>query len=115
MIRENRNERNIEILSVEVYKTIHNLNPNMIDEIFKPKQDCYSSRYQDFSYPNLRTVTYGLIAFRYKASRIWAKFPIGIQNADSLLKVILNAFLKSCVIKTHKWRTKSNDTAVPAI
>ena len=78
-------ERNIQSLAVEIYKTTHNLNPHMMTEIFKSKQQSHSIRNQSLSYPNPRTVLYGLNTFGYKGSRIWGKIPLEIQNADSVL------------------------------
>ena len=77
-------ERNVETLSAEIYKTKHNLNPNMMGDIFKSKQHLHNTRDESLSYPNPRTVTYGLETFGYKASRIWAKIPTEVRNSDSV-------------------------------
>ena len=63
-------ERNIQSLAVEIYKTTHKLNPDMMTEIFKSKQQSHSIRNQSISYPNQRTVLDGLNEFGYRGSRI---------------------------------------------
>ena len=77
-------ERNIQALTIEIYKTTHDISPGMMSEIFKPKQNTHSIRNQSLLYPNPQTVIYGLNTFGYKGSRIWGKLPSKIQNADSL-------------------------------
>ena len=77
-------ERNIQALAIEIYKTVHHLSPDLMTEIFKPNQQHHSSRNRSLSYPNPRTVIYGLDTFGYKGSRMWGKIPLEIQNADSV-------------------------------
>ena len=75
-------ERNIQNLSLEIYKTLNNLNPTFMNEIFYLKEHNYSTRKQNLVYPNPHTVTYGLESFGYKASQIWSKIPHEIQEGN---------------------------------
>ena len=52
--------RNIQALTLEIYKTPNNLNPTLMNEIFYLKQHSYPTRKQNLEYPNPRTVSYGL-------------------------------------------------------
>ena len=54
---------NIQALATEIYKTLNNLNPIFMREIFLSKTHNYSIRTQNLNYPNPRTVAYGLESF----------------------------------------------------
>ena len=71
-------QRNIHALVLEIYKTINNLNPNFMDEIFCVKQHNYPTRNQNLVYKNPRTVSYGL---ETKACQIWNSIPQEIRIA----------------------------------
>ena len=55
--------RNIQALTLEIYKTQNNLNPQFLKEVFCLKQQNYSLRNGNLTYPNPRTVSYGLETF----------------------------------------------------
>ena len=77
-------KRNIHALALEIYKTINNLNPKFMDEIFYMKQHNYSTRSQNLVYPNPRTVCYGLETLGYKACQIWSSIPQEIKIANDI-------------------------------
>ena len=77
-------ERNIQTLTLEIYKTLNNLNPTFMNEIFYLKEQHYNTRKQNLVYPNPRTVSHGLESFGYKATQLWSKIPNKIQQADNL-------------------------------
>ena len=77
-------QHNIEALTLEIYKTLNNLNPTLMNEIFYLKQHSYHTRKQNLEYPNPRTVTYGLETFGYKACQIWSNIPYEIQYAKDV-------------------------------
>ena len=79
-------QRNIQALTLEVYKTLNNLNPDFMKEIFYLKQHNYTTRKQNLVYPNPRTVAYGLETFGYKASQIWRNIPPEVQQAENASK-----------------------------
>ena len=58
--------RNIQALATEIYKTLNNLNPIFMKEIFSLKTHNYPIRTQNLNYPNPRTVSYGVESFGYK-------------------------------------------------
>ena len=77
-------QHNIQALTPEIYKTLNNLNPTLMNEIFYLKQHNYHTRKQNLEYPNPRTVTYGLETFGYKACQIWSNIPYEIQYAKDV-------------------------------
>ena len=82
-------QRNIQTLSLEIYKTMHEFNPAFMKDIFSHGKHDYTTRNEYLSHPNPRTVTYGLESFGYKATQIWRLIPNDIQNNPDI-----NAFKK---------------------
>ena len=76
--------RNIQQLMLEVYRTLNNLNPKFMNEIFKYKQHNYNTRKQHLIYPNPHTSSHGLQSFGYKSCQLWDLLPHEIQNADNV-------------------------------
>ena len=64
-------QRNIQTLATEVFKTKNNLNPSFTKDIFNSVNHSYNTRSQNLSYPNPKTVSYGLETFGYRANHIW--------------------------------------------
>ena len=68
-------QKNIEALLLEIYKTLNNLNPTFMKDIFCLKELNYFTRKQSLVYPNPHTVAYGLESFGYQACNLWGKIP----------------------------------------
>ena len=94
--------KNIQALAIEIYKTMNDLNPVFMKEIFSLKPHNYPLRTQNLVYPNPRTVSYGLESFGYKASQIWKNIPIEIQKSEDISAV------KSYISKHYKDLCKCN-------
>ena len=77
-------QRNIQALLLEIYKTLNNLNPEFMGEIFCTQRHNYPMRSQNLIYPNPHSVMYGLESFGYKASQLWNAIPSDIQEANSV-------------------------------
>ena len=77
-------QRNIQLLTLEIYKTQKDLNPKFMKEVFSIKKHNYPTRRQPLEYPNPRTTTYGLQSFGYKASQRWNSIPRDIQEINDL-------------------------------
>ena len=77
-------QRNIQALTLEIFKTLNNLNPIFMNEIFHAKELTYNTRKQNLVYPNPHTVSYGLESFGYKASQIWNKIPYEILQVNNI-------------------------------
>ena len=76
--------RNIQALATEIYKTLNNLNPVFMKEVFSLKTHSYPLRTQNLIYPNPRTVSHGLESFGYKGSQIWKNIPKEIQESKDI-------------------------------
>ena len=88
--------RNIQALTLKIYKSVHNLNPPFMKEIFCSKQQNYSLRNQSLVYPNPRTVLHGLETFGYRGSQIWYNLPREIQECADII-TFENYISKNCI------------------
>ena len=68
-------QRNSQTLATEVFKTKNNLNPSFMKDIFNSVNHSHNTRSQNLSYPNPKTVSYGLETFGYRANHIWNSLP----------------------------------------
>ena len=75
-------QRNIQALAIEIHKTLNNLNPIFMKEIFSLNEHKYSTRRQCLNSITPATVPYGLESFGFKASQIWNSIPNGIQISN---------------------------------
>ena len=77
-------QRNIQTLILEVYKTMHGINPDFMNEVFTLRKHNYSTREQHLIYPKPHTVAFGLETFGYKAGQLWSKIPQEIKNIKTI-------------------------------
>ena len=78
-------QRNLQLLTTEIYKTKHDLNPKFMDEIFVERNISHSLRGNNhLSVPILRTNAYGLKAIRYTAHKLWQSLPLEIKASQIL-------------------------------
>ena len=77
-------QRNIQTLAVEIYKSLNELGPKLMNEILYLKENTPNTRKQQLVYPNPHTVTYGLETFGYKAAHIWSSLPNDIQKTNNI-------------------------------
>ena len=82
----------IQALTVEIYKTLNDLNPTFTKEVFCLKEHNYPTRKQNLFYPHPRTVSYGIETFGYKASQIWRNVPKDIQQVEDISTFKRNIF-----------------------
>ena len=64
-------------------------------KIFSLKTHCYPLRTQNLTYPNPRTVLYGLEPFGYRGSQIWKSIPKEIQESEGI-SVFKTSLSKKC-------------------
>ena len=76
--------RNIQALALEIYKTMHGFNPAFMKDVFCLDRHIHTTRNKQLSYPNPRTVSYGLESFGYKATQIWRCIPHDIQITSNI-------------------------------
>ena len=77
-------QRNIQALTIEIYKTINNLNPIFMKDIFSIKQHNYTLRSQNLVYQKPRTIFYGVESFGYKGGQLWKNIPREIQENEDM-------------------------------
>ena len=76
----------IEFLLIEVYKYLNDLSPDIINTIFKLRQNTYNLRnFHAFESHNPRTKNFGLDSIAYRASQLWKNVPEEIRNSASFL------------------------------
>ena len=69
----------------EMFKTIDNLNPSFMDEIFLKRIVRYNVRNTNtFLLPMVHTVNCGTETIRYRGQRIWHYLPQEIKDSNSV-------------------------------
>ena len=77
--------RNIQSLAIEIFKSLNNLSPSLMSELFKVKETKYDLRTGNQLKSNVpRTTSYGIDSVSYLASKIWSQVPIDIKNCNTL-------------------------------
>ena len=72
-------------MMVEVYKSLHELNPPFMKEYFQLKHCAFTLRStENLRLPPTRTVTFGMNSVHYQACSSWNKLPSEIKLASSL-------------------------------
>ena len=72
-------------LSIEIYKTLHCLNPQYMKQLSQLNESRYSSRRPlDLIVPRVNKTRYGLRSIRYEGAKIWNHLPNSIKSAENL-------------------------------
>ena len=75
--------KRLRLLCVEIYKTINNLNPSFMKQIFELRETNRSVRekYQlNLNIPNYNQVTFGKKSLRIFGPKIWNSLPYPIKS-----------------------------------
>ncbi len=71
---------------MEVFKSLHYVNPNFMKEMFNIKELKYSLRDSNIIYqPKFEKVTYGKNTFKYYGAHIWNLLPNEIKETSDTL------------------------------
>ena len=87
---ENNNDisnhhRNIQALSIEVFKMKYKLAPSITESILNTRFNTYSLRkFQEFVTERKRTVWYGLETFSYRDPQLWSLLPESLKEMNFL-------------------------------
>ena len=77
--------RNIQSLAIEIFKSVNNLSPSIMSELFKLKETKYELRTGNILQSNIpRTTTYGIDSVSHLAPKIWSQIPTEIKNCKTL-------------------------------
>ena len=74
--------RRMRYLCVEIYKTLNDLNPGYMKDIF---QSGYSTRRPyNIIVPRVNQTTFGTRSIRYERAKIWDHLPNSLKSAETL-------------------------------
>ena len=77
--------KNLQTLMTEMFKTHQNINPNVMKEIFRERENMYILRNNnEFEIPKIKTVIFGSDTVRYRGPQLWLSLPQDIKNAKSI-------------------------------
>ena len=77
-------QRNLQLLLTGIYKTVHNLCPTFMTQVFEEKDLPYNFRESSLTLPKAKTTLYGIDTVRYIGKKLWQVLPIEIKESQSL-------------------------------
>ena len=78
--------RNLQRLSIEMFKVKNNIAPMPFQEIFEDQSYSHEIRTErSWQVPKVRTVAYGTESIRYRGPATWELIPKDIRNSETLL------------------------------
>ena len=78
-------QRNLQPLLIEIYKTVHNLNPTFMTRVFEEKNVPYNFRESNsLALPKVKTTSYDIDTIRYIGKKLWQALPNEIKESQSL-------------------------------
>ena len=75
----------LRVLCLEIYKTLNDLNPDYMKNIFRKRANRHSNRLNNIEVPTVNQVTYGKNSLRALGPRIWNSLPNHIKSSETLL------------------------------
>ena len=70
---------------MEIYKTLNDLNPGYIKDIFQVQQSAYSIRRPyNMKVPRVNQTTFGTRSILYEGAKIWNYLPNSRKSAETL-------------------------------
>ena len=82
--------RNLQLLSIEIYKALNNLSSPLMSDLFHVKDARYNLRKGntlELVSTNIKTTSYGRDSISHLAPKIWELIPEEIKNSTSLKNV----------------------------
>ena len=78
-------QRNLQLLLIEIYKTVNNLTPSFMAEVFVTNVVPYNLRGStNLVLPKARTNLYGIDTVRFVGQKLWQSVPKEIKESQSL-------------------------------
>ena len=90
---------NLRVILIEVYKSLHKLNPSFMWEVFSHKSDKHNLRTGNrLQLPQTNTKTFGTNGILFRASILWNNLPVEIKNSKSVteFKIKILKWTGSC-------------------
>ena len=70
---------------MEIYKTLNDLNPGYMKDIFQVQQSAYSARRPyNIKVPRVNQTTFGIRSIRYEGAKILNHLPNSLRSAETL-------------------------------
>ena len=70
---------------MEIYKTLNDLNPGYMKDIFQVQQSAYSTRRPyNIKVPRVNQTTFGTRSIRYEGAKNWNHLPNSLKSAETL-------------------------------
>ena len=77
--------RRMRYLGVEIYKTLNDLNPGYMKDIFQVQQSAYSTRRPyNMKMPRVNHTTFVTRSILYEGAKIWNHLPNSLKSAETL-------------------------------
>ena len=77
--------RRMRYLGLEIYKTLNDLNPGYMKDIFQVEQSAYSTRRPyNMKVPRVNQATFGTRSILYEGAKIWNHLPNSLKLAETL-------------------------------
>ena len=100
----------LRFLCIEIYKTINDLNPSLMKEIFEKRNEnrITLDRYKlNLNIPRRNQVTFGTKSLKFYGPTIWNALPVNIKTAENLnafkdLMKKWNGVSCNCIVCTHQ-------------
>ena len=78
-------QRNLQLLLIEIYKTINNFNPSFMAEVFATNVLPYNLRGStNIVLPKARTNLYGIDTTRFVGQKLWQNLPKEVKELPTL-------------------------------
>ena len=78
-------DKNLQLLLTEIYKTLHNLNPSFMKEIFTERNTCYNLiNISRISLSKPKSNCYGIGSTIFMGSKLWQELKNDIKTSSSL-------------------------------
>ena len=77
--------RQMQNLCTEIYKTLSNLNPQYMQELFEKSSSSYSTRRpNDLRIPRVNQASYGSRSIRFEGTMLWNHLPEHIKSSENM-------------------------------
>ena len=77
-------ERNIQALAIELYKAVNKISPELVSQVFPPKESLKYCSTNIFVTRNVHTVKYGTETLAHLGPKVWALVTIELKEINSL-------------------------------
>ena len=83
--------RNLQMLMVEIYKSLNHQNPSFLWELFARKDINYNLRHKDIlAFPKALKASFGISSISFRGSILWDSTPDVIKSSNTVFSFIKN-------------------------